>query len=368
MADTRFGFRDEEERIEFLIALPVLAFFGWMLYHYVFDESGTQGLGGTAVASTLNAVSVEADDFDGDGVPDLSDHCTSSAGSKANFGCPASVAQVEPGTTVKDSDGDGLTDSIDRCPKISGPVKNHGCLSGGTVETEETDVVAEVEAETVALLPVDSDGDAVPDTADQCPDEFGAAATNGCPEVLIPTVLDTDSDGVVDEFDQCPDQAGAIENRGCVVVEPEPEPVSEPEPVVDTQPAETEVALVADTKPADRDQNALDSISAEIRFESGSAVIVEESKLYLDEIATIMKKYPSVKLVVEGHTDNLGSPAGNRQLSEERALACTTYLESNGITSDRMQAIGLGDSRPLVPNTSEESRKRNRRVEFRLTN
>ena len=81
-----------------------------------------------------------------------------------------------------------------------------------------------------------------------------------------------------------------------------------------------------------------------------------------------MKKYPDSVLEIRGHTDSSGNAEKNLQLSLERARACATFIASQGISSDRLQAYGLGDREPLVDNSTPFGRERNRRVEFVLTN
>ena len=92
----------------------------------------------------------------------------------------------------------------------------------------------------------------------------------------------------------------------------------------------------------------------------------------LDEAAQILKDNPSVKVTIEGHTDSKGTDAYNQKLSERRANAVKNYLESNGVTASRLDAVGKGESDPVVPNTkpdgkdNPEGRAKNRRVELKV--
>ncbi len=79
-----------------------------------------------------------------------------------------------------------------------------------------------------------------------------------------------------------------------------------------------------------------------------------------------MKKNPNYTLEIEGHTDNTGDAAKNMDLSQRRANTIKKYLVTKGIDEKRLTAQGFGDTRPLVPNDSEENKAKNRRVEFKV--
>jgi OmpA-OmpF porin, OOP family len=100
-----------------------------------------------------------------------------------------------------------------------------------------------------------------------------------------------------------------------------------------------------------------------ILFDSGSDKIKPESAPTLKEIGAMLVAHPELKLAVEGHTDDVGNPAANLKLSEARATAVTAALvKSHGIEAGRLQAKGMGSTKPAVPNTSPEARQTNRRV------
>lgn len=104
-----------------------------------------------------------------------------------------------------------------------------------------------------------------------------------------------------------------------------------------------------------------------LEFPTNSAEITPEAYGRLDYIAGFLLKYPFVKLYVEGHTDGIGDPAYNRKLSQQRAENIRQYLlQATGLPPDQIIAKGYGSDRPLLPNTTEENRARNRRVEFIL--
>jgi outer membrane protein OmpA-like peptidoglycan-associated protein len=79
-----------------------------------------------------------------------------------------------------------------------------------------------------------------------------------------------------------------------------------------------------------------------------------------------MKKEPTYKLSIAGHTDNVGNADANVKLSNERAKTVKDYLLSQGIKSNRFIAIGFGSARPVATNNTPEGKFENRRVEFAL--
>jgi outer membrane protein OmpA-like peptidoglycan-associated protein len=102
-----------------------------------------------------------------------------------------------------------------------------------------------------------------------------------------------------------------------------------------------------------------------ILFETGKADLKPESRPVLTEIASTLQKYPDLKILIEGHTDNVGSAASNLTLSDNRAAAVKAALVADfGIAGDRMTTKGFGDTKPAVPNTTPAGRAQNRRVEI----
>jgi len=102
-----------------------------------------------------------------------------------------------------------------------------------------------------------------------------------------------------------------------------------------------------------------------IYFNSGSAVLLEESEPMLKQVAGVVKASPEATLTIEGHTDNLGSAEYNQKLSEQRAAAVRDALVNRyGIAPGRLSAKGYGLTRPVETNATFEGRARNRRVEL----
>lgn len=102
-----------------------------------------------------------------------------------------------------------------------------------------------------------------------------------------------------------------------------------------------------------------------IYFDTGKALIKEESKPALEEIAKLLKSQSALRLYVVGHTDFTGNLAGNIELSNMRAAAVTDVLvKEHGIASDRLVPQGIGSLCPVASNQSPEGRTKNRRVEL----
>lgn len=106
------------------------------------------------------------------------------------------------------------------------------------------------------------------------------------------------------------------------------------------------------------------TISGDVAFDFDRATIRPEFYPILDDIAAALNENPESRLQVVGHTDAIGSEAYNQSLSEARARAVADYLARQGVATDRMVVGGVGEAQPVAPNTSEEGRARNRRVEI----
>lgn len=102
----------------------------------------------------------------------------------------------------------------------------------------------------------------------------------------------------------------------------------------------------------------------DILYTTASAELSEHSKFILREFARFLKSNPSIKVSIQGHTDDQGEDQTNLTLSERRAEGVKDYLVSQGISVSRLQSKGFGETQPRVPNTSESNRAKNRRTVF----
>lgn len=204
-----------------------------------------------------------------------------------------------------DTDGDGVDDDQDQCPgtPAGAPVDSNGC-------------------------PLYSDGDSVPDYLDKCPGTPSGVSVDadGCP-------IDTDGDGVPDGLDQCPGTpAGAVvDANGC---------------------SEVGQAL---------------AVLSNVNFDLNSDQLRADDQPALEEVLGTLQANPSIAVDIVGHTDSSGAAAYNQDLSVRRAESVRGWLNSRGISADRMTASGMGEEQPIASNETKEGRAENRRVEFTVT-
>jgi len=129
----------------------------------------------------------------------------------------------------------------------------------------------------------------------------------------------------------------------------------------------TEVASMAQVVSANellQELNKNGFVALYINFDTGKAELKQDGVAAVKEIATLMKSNPTLKLSVEGHTDNVGDAASNRKLSEARAKSVTTAIVASGVEAARLSAAGFGQDKPVADNRTEEGRAKNRRVEL----
>lgn len=108
-------------------------------------------------------------------------------------------------------------------------------------------------------------------------------------------------------------------------------------------------------------------LGAEVLFDTGKFALRPSARQSLDELAVLMKGYPGLPVVIEGHTDSVGSDVSNQQLSENRAKAVRTWLITRGgLPAGCVTAAGFGETRPVAGNDTTEGRQLNRRVEIRI--
>jgi outer membrane protein OmpA-like peptidoglycan-associated protein len=267
-------------------------------------------LGGVSLAPSFDP---NSRDSDKDGIVDALDRCPKDPEDKDGW-------QDDDGCPDLDNDKDGLNDNVDRCPDnaedLDGFEDDDGCPD------------------------VDNDKDNIMDIADRCPNQpetaNGYMDEDGCPDEA--PVDDTDGDGYKDDVDRCPYDAenfnGFEDEDGCpdkrVIVE-----------------------------------NDFIRITERIYFDTGKTTIQDRSMSLIDEIAQTLVDNPHLKKVrVEGHTDSVGSETRNLKLSQGRARSVAKALSSRGIASDRLDAVGFGEIRPIETNKTKEGRQANRRVEF----
>ena len=289
-------------------------------------------------------------DTDNDGVEDKLDKCPAEPGSKELAGCP-------------DKDGDKIIDSQDKCPDEPGLAKNNGCPDSDEDGVMDGDDACPQAKGSAALKGCpDRDGDQIADKDDRCPDERGQARYNGCadndgdnipnPDDACPDQAgtprfngcpDRDGDAVPDKDDRCPDTYGSAQNGGCPA-----------------NPGRTEVQLTQ------QEQAVLNEAFDDLEFETGKSVIKISSYQSMDGLAELLQSKPAYRLLVSGHTDNVGKPATNLALSKARANAVKKYLVRKGTAADQIITEGFGSRKPVADNKTPAGRQKNRRVEMRV--
>jgi len=176
----------------------------------------------------------------------------------------------------------------------------------------------------------DSDGDGVPDDRDKCPNTPRGVKVDadGCPVKAAPVAapvspLDSDGDGVFDDRDQCPGtpKGAKVDARGCWVIE-------------------------------------------NIWFDFDKADIKNGYARQLEEVAAVFKANPDLKVVLEGHTCDIGTKEYNQGLSERRADSVKKHLVSLDVPAQQLSTKGYGFTRPIVSDKTKDGRAKNRRVEI----
>lgn len=105
-------------------------------------------------------------------------------------------------------------------------------------------------------------------------------------------------------------------------------------------------------------------VALDVRFATGKADILPESKPVLDQMIALLKENPQLKVSIEGHTDNAGDAKANKALSQRRATSVVAALKTAGIALERLASAGWGSEKPVADNSTEAGRAKNRRVEL----
>ena len=133
---------------------------------------------------------------------------------------------------------------------------------------------------------------------------------------------------------------------------PQPAMAPEPAPVPEPPPPPPKPVII------EKGRQTLD-----VEFDFNKAIIKQGYYKDIDDLVQVMKDYPDLKVVIEGHTDNVGTAEYNKELSQRRAEAVKQYMVEKGINANRITAKGFGFDRPIASNDTEEGRQKNRRVE-----
>lgn len=298
-------------------------------------------------------------DTDGDGLADAADACPDKAEDVDTYldtdGCPE---PTEVTVKVVDSDGIAVTDAAWTSGTLSGKPGDTVKMEAGTATftvgsvQKPTEIKAGAPTEVVLTIPaprgalvvniVDEAGKAVPNATWTC---AGPTELKGQP---AGTYAVRPGEYAVSAFAPGYKRTmvkKTIEKDGSLTV------------TLMMEPAKVEVS------------GSKIEIKGSIFFETNRAVILPgDSFKLLDEVADTLKDHPELtKVRVEGNTDSRGDNAANKTLSQGRAEAVVAYLTGKGVAATRLEAIGYGEEKPLVKETDEASRAKNRRVDFFVT-
>ncbi len=149
-----------------------------------------------------------------------------------------------------------------------------------------------------------------------------------------------------------------------MVTKPAPAPVAKPAPPVEEKKPEPIPQKEPEAAPSDKPDFNLDNI----QFEFNSFVLKTASFSILDKAVAEMKKSPTTKFVLHGHSSSEGTPEHNMQLSVDRANAVKSYFINAGLSADNFTVVGHGEKEPISTNNNEEGRTLNRRTEIKLQN
>jgi len=304
-----------------------------------------------------------------------------------------------------DSDGDGIKNNIDIEPLTPRgfPVDNHGRaldrdrdgVPDGADREQDTPLGAQINTSGVGI---DSDADGVyngldmePRTPKGCPvDKFGVALDDdrdGVPngidiEPLTPKgavvdlagiSLDDDGDGIPNGIDMEADTPkGALVGKKGVSLDDDGDGV--PNGLDEEQ--NTPKGLLVDKKGRALIKQEFSLLREgfirlnKINYGTGGSTVPPESYHTLNEIVRLMKKYPTLNIQIEGHTDSVGDKALNLKLSRDRARNVLEYilLHNPELDRNRFRVVGFGSDKPIASNNTWEGRNTNRRVEFVVIN
>lgn len=274
-----------------------------------------------------------------------------------------------------DADGDGVPNGRDREPDtpLGAVVNTYGI--GNDSDDDGVYDGLDMESDTPRGCPVDGYGVALDDDRDGVPNGLDRE-----PETLLGAIvdargisLDDDGDGVPNGIDREPETLrGALVDSDGVAIDSDGDDVPDG---IDLEP-NTPRGILVDTSGRALIRQEYSLLREGlirlniINFASGSTEVGGDAHIVLDEIGRLLKRYPSLKIQIGGHTDNIGDREFNYEISRERALAVREYLLSHfpETEKDKLLAVGFGADKPIASNATYEGRRQNRRVEFVVLN
>jgi OOP family OmpA-OmpF porin len=280
------------------------------------------------------------------------------AGKSSSQNAVANQTAGSPAVAAPDRDGDGVPDSEDDCPDEPGYASNHGCPVNNQAPEDSHPARVHPSAPADWASMPDRDGDGVPDIYDKCPDVPGQIYNDGCP--IDPVLADRDGDGVPDIYDKCPDVAGPASNDGCPLEAPRHEFVPNHYSCPYEGGVEEEERLV------------LLQVHESLKFDYDRTLIKAQSYPALEMLEHFMRKYPRSHVYMIGHADDRGSEGYNLWLSRARVYAVKDFLAKAGINPHRISVDAHGEDDPMVSINGlsgarlDHARMENRRVDLSM--
>lgn len=256
-----------------------------------------------------------------------------------------------PAPPPRDTDGDGFLDPEDRCP-LEKETYN---------DFQDDDGCPDV---------ADRDGDGILDPDDACVDDpetvNGIDDEDGCPE------LDHDGDGLLGSQDACPEAAedfdGFQDADGCPDLDNDGDTIPDVSDACPDEPETWNGFEDADGCPDELPKvlREFTGVIEGITFDYARARIRPASRKTLDKAAATLREFGSIRIRIEGHTDDRGLRPKNLELSLKRADAVRWYLIDKGVAADRIETVGHGPDVPRASNKTNKGRAQNRRIEFHI--
>ncbi|MCF0216524.1 MAG: OmpA family protein [Fibrobacteraceae bacterium] len=323
------------------------------------------------------------------------DKCPLEFGPASNDGCPLGDPDADkdglcaPWVTEKNmmDQYDGICHGFDKCPNEAGEEWAQGC----PMDDPDTDKDGVCDS-WVTTKKMQEQFKDICTGVDKCPTDSGAVDNDGCP-LGEP---DTDKDGFCDPWvqqkgmaekfkdvctgsDRCPYEGGdLIDKFGCPI---DDNPDTDGDGVCDAWVTQKGLSEKLASKCTGLDRCPMDFGDPKyngcaapkveklegVTFQSGKAKLQNNAKKVLKGIAkklTSDEAYKDLKLVIQGHTDNVGKAAKNQKLSEDRAKSVMNELVKAGVSKDRIKAVGCGSDAPVADNKTADGREENRRIEM----
>ena len=265
-----------------------------------------------------------------------------------------------------DRDGDGIDDQTDQCPDDPEDADGFQDLDGCSDPDNDADGILDAQ-QFIDGQWINADKNGEQDCRNSPEDKDGFEDEDGCPDP------DNDVDGILDTADKCPnepeDSDGFEDEDGCPDLDNDRDGILDLDDACPNEPEDLDGDADEDGCPDL--QAKLDGCSIRLQdkvyFRVDKWEVDQKSYSLLNDVATILKTYPEIRVEIGGHTDSKGSDKYNQKLSQRRVESVQVYLLSQQVSATRLTAVGYGETMPVDTNRNSSGRSNNRRVEFNRT-